>query len=138
MEPYAGFSALDQRCPFGLPRRKGSSEEDGLCLHEPVYHPVCEVIAEPRAQLLPLVQSVEISESVKVPASSTLGGREEVRQEDRVIFRVAGIGSFVVNGRWKGTVSTMTEVLSDNLVFVRAEDVVEGLANKLQRKIVGG
>lgn len=34
--------------------------------------------------------------------------------------------------------SALTEILSDNLVFVRGQDMVEGLANKLQREEVGG
>lgn len=33
--------------------------------------------------------------------------------------------------------SALPEVLSDNLVFVRGEDMVERLADKLQRKEIG-
>jgi hypothetical protein len=118
MEPQAGFATFDQHGPFSPLRREGSSQKEGLCLHEPIHHPVCEVIAKSRAKFLPLTQSIKISESVEVPASGTFGRREEVRQEDRVIFRVAGINPLVVNGRWKGTVATMAKVLSDNFVLI--------------------
>lgn len=68
----------------------------------------------------------------------TLRGRKQVRQEDDIVFRVSRVGPIVVNWGREGPVSALPEVLSDNLVFVRGQDMVEGLANKLQREEVGG
>ena len=46
------------------------------------------------------------------------------------------MGSLVVDGRGKGTMAALAEILPNNLVFVGGKELVEGLADKLEREEV--
>lgn len=61
---------------------------------------------------------MEISESIQMSSSGTLGWWEKVRQEHDIILRISGIGSLVVDWGGQGTMAALAEVLADNFVFV--------------------
>lgn len=61
---------------------------------------------------------MEISESIEMSSSGTLGWWEKIRQEHDIILGISGIGALVVNRGGQGTMAALAEVLADNLVFV--------------------
>lgn len=69
-------------------------------------------------------------------AFCAFGGREEVRQEDYVILRVAGICPLAVYRERERPMSALAEVLASNWLLVRSEKLVKRLANELQAEQV--
>jgi hypothetical protein len=80
---------------------------------------------------------MEISECVEVTSPGALGGWEQVRQEDDIILRIAGIGSLIIDRGRQGTMTALTKVLADDFVFVGGQERIKGLADQLQGVEIG-
>lgn len=65
-------------------------------------------------------------------------GREEVRQEDDVVFGVSGICPLAVYGRGEGSVPALAEIVASDGLLMRSEELVERLADELQGEQVLG
>jgi hypothetical protein len=73
---------------------------------------------------------VQILEGIEMPTAGAFRRWEQVRQEHDIVRGISGVNAVIVDWGREGTVTTKAEVLTDDFVFVRGEQLTESLADK--------
>lgn len=133
MEPYPSYATFDERVPLVSLCGKRGSHNGGFSLDKSIEYPICQVVAELRAKHLPPSQSMQVFEGIEVTTPGAFGGWEQVRQQHHIVCWISSIGAVIVYWGWKGTMATQSEILSDNFMFIRGEQLTECLADESER-----
>lgn len=110
--------------------------EERLALRKSVHNTVCKKIAESGTEPLTASQTMYISEGVEMAALCAFRGREEVRQENYVVFGISGICYLAAYRRRESSMPALAEVVASDRLLVRSEKLVERPAHELQEEQV--